>query len=201
MDRSLRCLCSFEEMARIVVSRAVTEAVTSGTSEPVLVDATAGNGHDTLFLARLARTIRGEVLAFDIQQEALDATQGLLTAESLAARLVCASHARLLEYVSGNVAAVMFNLGFWPGSDKTVVTRAEHTLAALRVAADVLLAHGVISVHAYTGHPGGLEEAESVRAWARSLPRKHWRVQEITEANRGDLAKRAETLWLVEKVA
>lgn len=201
MDRALRCLCSFEELARICITRAVTGVADNTGSETVLIDATAGNGHDTLFLARLAQSFCGEVLAFDVQQAALAVTRGHLAKAGLTARLICASHADMNEYVRSSVAVVMFNLGFLPGSDKAVVTRAEHTLAALRVAADVLLAHGVISVHAYTGHPGGLEEAESVRAWARSLPRKHWRVQEITEANRGDLAKRAETLWLVEKVA
>ena len=41
------------------------------------IDATMGKGNDTLFLCELAGE-NGKVLAFDIQQEALDATRELL---------------------------------------------------------------------------------------------------------------------------
>ena len=37
------------------------------------IDGTAGNGHDTLLLSRLAGE-DGMVLAFDVQEKALDAT-------------------------------------------------------------------------------------------------------------------------------
>lgn len=41
------------------------------------IDATMGKGNDTLFLCELAGE-KGKVLAFDIQQEALDVTKELL---------------------------------------------------------------------------------------------------------------------------
>ncbi len=39
------------------------------------MDATMGNGHDTLFLAKLAK----QVYAFDIQEQALEKTQERLS--------------------------------------------------------------------------------------------------------------------------
>ena len=44
------------------------------------IDATMGKGNDTLFLCELAGE-NGKVLAFDIQQEALDATRELLSVQ------------------------------------------------------------------------------------------------------------------------
>lgn len=194
MDRAIASLTSFEALAR----QAVTQAVSLAGAGCVLVDATAGNGHDTVFLARLALPEGGEVVAFDIQAQALEGVQDRLTQEDLHATLVCASHVELREHVPGDVTAIMFNLGFLPGSDKAVVTRKDSTLAALEAAADLLAVHGVLSVHAYSGHPGGKEEVEAVAAWVRALPRKHWRAQAVSEANRSE---KAEFLWLMEKVA
>ena len=59
-----------------------------------VVDATAGNGHDTVFLARLAGP-SGQVHAFDVQEEAIRATRERLEKEGLltpSVRLHLASH-------------------------------------------------------------------------------------------------------------
>lgn len=102
-----------------------------------VVDATAGNGHDTVFLARLAGP-SGQVHAFDVQEEAIRATRERLEKEGLltpSVRLHLASHDRLAELVRSPVKAIVFNLGYLPGGDKKTVTRTECTLAALEQAA------------------------------------------------------------------
>lgn len=122
----------------------------------IFVDATAGNGHDTVFLAELAgRT--GHVYAFDVQTAALGATRNRLEAAGLADRvtLIHAGHENLAGLVPEcTVTAILFNLGFLPGIDKKTATHAETTLAALRAAVRLLGEHGVLSVHLYTGHSG-----------------------------------------------
>lgn len=140
----------------------------------ITIDATVGNGHDTLFLAtRVGAT--GKVYGFDIQQEALDSAYQRLQQAGQTAQvsLYHAGHevmAMVLpESVAGKVKAVMFNLGYLPGGDKQRTTSASTTLAALQVAASLLAPGGVISLFAYTGHPGGREETERVRAWATAL--------------------------------
>ena len=144
----------------------------------VAVDATAGNGHDTLFLAEAVGPA-GRVYAVDVQEAAIAATRARLAEAGLEARihLACAGHEDLTEQVApadrGRVAAVMFNLGYLPGGDHTLTTRPPATLDALNAARGLLAPGGRLSVVAYTGHPGGAEEAEAVRAWAEALSDPH----------------------------
>lgn len=143
------------------------------------IDATAGNGHDTLFLARQIGE-SGRVIAFDIQADAIRATGARLEAEGVADRvtLIQDSHARLGEHAAaGTVAAVMFNLGYLPGGDVALITRREETLAALGQALPVLRCGGLLSIVCYPGHPGGDQESAAVVAWAAELDLKCWSVE------------------------
>lgn len=103
--------------AREVISKVVKKG-------DVAVDATAGNGLDTLFLAKLVGE-SGRVYAFDIQKEALENTRQRLQKEDLLSRveLIRAGHENMEEYVPGHVSAVMFNLGYLPGGNHRVITR------------------------------------------------------------------------------
>ena len=78
----------------------------------LVADATAGNGHDTLMLARLVGP-GGRVYAFDIQEKALCRTRELLAREGMAERvtLVLDGHENMGRHIDGKLAAVMFNLG------------------------------------------------------------------------------------------
>lgn len=163
-----------------------------------VVDATAGNGYDTAFLAGLVGP-EGRVDAFDIQENALNATRKRLQKEGLddgRVQLHLASHAQMAAYVSAPVGAVMFNLGYLPGSDKSCVTRADGTLEALSAAAGLLRMGGIMTVMCYSGHPGGAEETGAVSDWLATLPIGEWLVLNITQANgRAD----APSLFIVHK--
>lgn len=145
------------------------------------VDATVGNGHDTCFLAELVGPA-GRVYGFDIQSGAIDSAQARLAASGLERQVTLKqeSHARMEQTVRGCapgcVKAVMFNLGYLPGSDKRVITASDSTLSALEQSLGLLARGGRISVLAYTGHPGGREEAEAVKAWAATMERALWEV-------------------------
>jgi tRNA A58 N-methylase Trm61 len=134
----------------------------------VAIDATAGNGHDTVFLAKLVGEA-GKVIAFDVQEQAIASTRERLAAEGLLERveLVHGSHGLIAEQVTpGSVAAVMFNLGYLPGGDHAVITRTAETLGALEAARGVLRPGGVLTIVCYPGHVGGDEESAAVVAWA-----------------------------------
>lgn len=136
------------------------------------VDATAGNGHDSLFLARQSGAT-GHVWAFDIQAQALEATRARLEAEGLASRvtLIHSGHQHLAQYLPenlrGRIKAVMFNLGYLPGGDHGIVTHPRHTLAALEASLAWLHPDGMISLMMYRGHSGGQEEHAAIEAWLR----------------------------------
>ena len=167
----------------------------------VFVDATAGNGHDTVFLAEMAGKA-GKVYAFDVQHAALEATRKRLALAGVEERveLIHAGHERMHEYLPvavESVQVIVFNLGFLPGSDKRMITGATTTLAALQTATSLLGIHGLLSVHAYTGHPGGEEECRQVLQFFAELPRQVWRVQLVADGNK---PRNVEWLVLAEKI-
>lgn len=134
----------------------------------VAIDATAGNGHDTLFLAERVGPA-GIVYAFDIQEAALRSTAKRLAAAGMTnVRLFQNDHAHMPSWIEpqhhGNIAAVMFNLGYLPGGDKTMITRTTSTLAAIDAGLQLLRLGGILTVLAYPGHPGGREEMLAVEA-------------------------------------
>ena len=152
----------------------------------VVIDATAGNGHDSLFLARLVGP-QGTVFAFDVQPQAIEQTQRRLNEAGCAnVALLQYDHARLQaavrERCQDEIAVVMFNLGYLPGSDKTVTTRMESTLAAIDGAIELLRPGGMLTVIAYPGHPGGAEEAAAVEERLGPLPDDRFEVRK-TESN------------------
>jgi predicted methyltransferase len=163
-----------------------------------VVDATCGNGHDTLLLAQLVGPA-GRVWAFDIQADALSATRRLLHEAGCLAQteLVAAGHERLGEFVAAPVRAVVFNLGYLPGGDKSCVTRPESTAAAMQQGSDLLIPGGIMTIAVYTGHPGGAEEGAAVEAWAGNLSPALFNVWHCRQASRPATAP-----WLVvvEKV-
>jgi predicted methyltransferase len=143
----------------------------------IVIDATAGNGVDTCFLAELVGP-RGVVYAFDIQEAAITATRKRL--EPLEAqlllpdiRLVLDSHDVMKRHVEqdhvGSVAAAMFNLGYLPGADPSVITKTDSSLAAIEAAVSLLKPGGIVTCVLYPGHPGGGDEAEAVLQWAQAL--------------------------------
>jgi len=161
------------------------------------VDATAGNGKDTLFLAGLVGPA-GRVYAFDIQEEALRSTGALLEKDGLAERvtLLHAGHEEMERLIPGPVDAVVFNLGYLPGGNHTLITRAGATVRALRSALNLIRPGGRTGLVVYTGHPGGGEEYRLVEGVAASLDGKLFRVIKISFINR---AAHAPVVIVIEK--
>ncbi|MGD2116741.1 MAG: class I SAM-dependent methyltransferase [Chromatiales bacterium] len=152
----------------------------------IAIDATVGNGHDTVFLAERVGP-NGKVFGFDVQQTALDNTKGKLQENNLLSRveLLHCSHARMAEKVAqqyhGRIAVIMFNLGYLPGSDKSIITQTQSTLPALQQTLQLLQQGGCLSIMLYPGHAGGDSEAEAVKHWADQLDAS-WRVSHISTA-------------------
>lgn len=162
------------------------------------IDATCGNGHDTLLLARLVGQA-GHVWGFDIQQQAVDETTRQLVVAELSGRvtLLQTGHEELAQHVTGPLQAVLFNLGYLPGGDRSIITRPETTALALEQSLLLLAAGGVLLVTIYPGHGGGADEQAVVESWAAALdPRRAhcWRMGQT------NAAPAAPYLLLVQKV-
>ena len=145
------------------------------------IDATVGNGHDTLFLSQAVGNT-GHIIGFDIQHLSIESTRQRLTESNAqsAITLIEDSHGKMSQYIpiecKTKITAVMFNLGYLPGSDKTVITSKTETLKAIKQALGLIKSGGILSVMAYPGHFGGREETDSVIEYARSLDQKRFKV-------------------------
>lgn len=139
-----------------------------------VIDATCGNGYDCLFLARQVAPL-GLVYGFDVQQSAIIATQQRIKQAGFGAntQLIHAGHEMMQDHIAtkdkGRIKAVMFNLGYLPGSDKKIITRADTTLAALNSAISLLAPSAIITVLAYPGHDGGEQETRQIKNWCEQL--------------------------------
>ena len=133
------------------------------------VDATVGNGWDTLKLCELVGG-KGKVYGFDIQKEAVLRTKERLAQAGFAGRaeIFCCSHSEVEHYIHENIQAFTMNLGYLPGGDKQIVTRSESTLRALEALTKLLGPGGLGLVLVYYGHPGGLEEKAAVETFMAS---------------------------------
>lgn len=134
------------------------------------IDATMGGGRDTLWLC--ARTGEmGHVYAFDVQADALERTRALLAAEGMAARatLFLSGHEEMEKHVAAPVDAVVFNLGWLPGGEKSVTTRVDTTRAAVCAGTRMLKPAGLMTICVYPGHGEGARELATLTDWASAL--------------------------------
>lgn len=149
-----------------------------------VVDATAGNGFDTIFLAHTVGE-KGKVWAFDLQKEALHKAEANLVIEALSSRvnLVRKNHAQFTEDIpleeKGQIGAFLFNLGYLPGGDKEVTTVESTTLSAFKESLQWVRAGGVVVLVMYPGHPEGFREREALLQEASTLPVKNWQCLHI----------------------
>ncbi|MDO5335912.1 MAG: class I SAM-dependent methyltransferase [Eubacteriales bacterium] len=144
----------------------------------VCIDATMGNGHDTLLLSFLAGE-EGLVYAFDIQKEALLHTQTLLEQEKAPRnyRLLLCSHTQMADYaLVGTVSCIVFNFGYLPGGDHSKSTHASTSLQALELSLKLLKKGGLLSLCIYRGGDTGFEEQDAVLKWLKELDPKDYLV-------------------------
>jgi predicted methyltransferase len=163
------------------------------------IDATCGNGYDTLFLAESVGP-DGHVWGFDIQQQALAETGRRLSEAGLSARvtLIKDGHQTLSQHITEPVQAVLFNLGYLPGGDRSIITRPESTAPALEESLTLLAPAGVLAITIYPGHSGGSDEQLTVERWEAALKPRHYHSWRMAQSN---VAADAPYLLFVQKVA
>lgn len=153
-----------------------------------VIDATVGNGNDTLFLCRALTGptgVTGRLYGFDIQQGAIHNTERML-AENLVTTdemdqvlLSVRNHKSFPATIPPrSVKAIVYNLGYLPGqtSDKSIKTEASDTVQSITNALELVCKGGLISIMCYRGHDGGMEEASAVDAMMGQLCPREWKV-------------------------
>lgn len=153
----------------------------------IVVDATMGNGHDIFFLYQQVGN-DGIVYGFDIQHESLKNTLQLFKKNNVEVNLtnlnfILDGHENMNKYIDKPIDAAMFNLGYLPGGDKTIVTKPRTTIKALSTALFLLKKGGVISLIIYYGHSGGLDEKNSLIGYINQLPHSQYTVLSCNYTN------------------
>ncbi|MEM9018319.1 MAG: class I SAM-dependent methyltransferase [Verrucomicrobiota bacterium] len=138
------------------------------------VDATAGNGHDTSFLAERVGT-GGLVIAIDLQEIAIESCRRRCSVHENVSYHV-GGHEEIESLVPQSPQAILFNLGYLPSGDKSIITSPRTTIPALDASLRILNTGGILSVAVYSGHAGGAEEANAVSSWAKNLPSRTFLV-------------------------
>jgi predicted methyltransferase len=155
----------------------------------IVIDATLGNGHDALFIAGLVGE-QGMVVGFDIQESAIHASQLLFKTEDVKAKykFICANHSSILSELNGmsiqRIQCAIFNLGYLPWGDKSIITQPGTTIKALESVMSILEIGGCITVVVYSGHQGAKEEKQSVIDVVSSLDKKKWQTMIYSSLNR-----------------
>lgn len=142
-----------------------------------VVDATCGNGNDTVLLANLVGNA-GKVYSFDIQDVAILSTQKKIEESNLQDRvsLIKDGHHNMASYIDGDISAVMFNLGYLPSGDHSLGTSADTTIKAIEKAMELLKVGGVITIVVYYGGDSGFDEKDKVIEFVRGINQKRFIV-------------------------
>lgn len=148
-----------------------------------VVDATCGNGKDTLILSKNVLTEdAGSVIGMDIQQPAIENTT-LLLKKNLSdlqwkrVHLFHESHTNFPPIAwKKPVKLVVYNLGYLPGGDKTLTTKTENTLQSVQRAMQLIATDGAVSITCYPGHEEGKVEEQALLHMAAGLDSSQWNV-------------------------
>lgn len=166
----------------------------------IVIDATCGNGHDTLKIASFSVSLQN-LFAFDIQEEAIQNTTLLLKKhlspkkqEQIILEKRC--HSTFPSSMEKEtIRLIIYNLGYLPGGDKTKTTLESSTLESIQEGQKLLQPGGMISVTCYPGHLEGEKEQEKILSYTSTLCPQDWSCCHHTWMNR----KKSPTLLLIQK--
>lgn len=148
----------------------------------IVIDATCGNGYDSLFLAQnFLEFFNIKLFCFDIQKKAIDATCDLLK-NNLSKQafdkvsFINDSHENFSKFITTKVNLIIYNLGYLPKSDKTLTTKVTTTLLSIKSALSILDNTGAISITAYPGHEEGKKEEKELLSFFQALDSSKYSV-------------------------
>ncbi len=139
----------------------------------MVVDATCGNGHDSYFLANILTS--GHLYCIDVQQNAIENTKKKLEMyRNISFIQDC--HSNLEKHINHGIDLIVYNLGYLPGSDKTIKTLKDTTITSLKKSLSLLNPNGLITITSYPGHFEGKEEKKAIYKELESIDNSEFSV-------------------------
>ncbi len=156
--------------------------------DAICVDATCGNGNDTLFIANNINE-KGFIYAFDIQKQACVKTSSMLRRNHITnAKVICDSHDNIDKYIDDKIDCAVFNLGYLPKSDSEISTKPKTTICAIEKILELLNVDGFIIICAYVAHDGGMREYNKTLKLCAGLNSKKYQTLLIEQPNKKKIA-------------
>ena len=168
-----------------IISRVITEHVKEG---DLCIDATAGRGNDTAMLCELVGE-NGKVIAFDIQEDAVESTKELLAKKGLSerAQVHLQSHSEMRKYAEkGTVSCITFNFGWLPKGDHNTFTKKETSIPAIEAGLELLKDDGIMTLILYYGRETGFEEKDALLEYLPTIDSAKYTVVEMPFVNRSN---------------
>lgn len=166
----LNCLTNSVNIAKDICKKKIAQG-------DVVVDATMGNGNDTIFLAQLVGD-NGKVYAFDVQKIAINNTREKIIDNNIKCdvQLIHDGHENMDKYIKDNIKLIIFNLGYLPNAQHTITTKVNTTIIAVQKSLELLQRNGIVLLVIYPGHKEGKDEEIALKNFAASLSQKEYNV-------------------------
>lgn len=136
-------------------------------NEDAAIDATCGNGHDSLVLAQILS--HGDLFCYDIQERAIQESKRRLDGLTCRATFFQKSHIDFSD-IHQPVKLIVYNLGYLPLSDKSITTMTDTTLKSVQEALSKVVDGGAVSITCYPGHEEGELEEKALLGFLKTLP-------------------------------
>ena len=144
----------------------------------IAIDATIGNGFDFIVLSKLVLSENfGFLYGFDIQKKALQNTKKIFLDNFdknflNRTKIFQESHEDFSQILE-KPKLIVYNLGYLPGSDKTITTKTESTLKSIK---NGLRISQFLSITCYPGHLEGEKEEVEILNFLKNLDRKEFEI-------------------------
>lgn len=150
----------------------------------IVIDATVGNGNDTVFLGELVGE-SGKIYSFDVQKIAIENTREKLKKNNMEdiVELILDGHENMDKYIKKRVKLAMFNLGYLPNAPRSITTKAETTVLAVKKSLELLKENGIVILVIYHGHEQGKKEKAALEKFTSSLNQKKYTVINLSFTN------------------
>ena len=174
IDKELKRKNTYQGFNLSILNRARQKMQENLKEKDLVIDATTGNGKDSLFLLEIIK--QGYLFGFDIQKKAIENTNNLLKQKYKNYKLFNIGHENMKETLKeykNRISLIIFNLGYLPKSTSTIMTNYKTTIKAIKDGLELLNNKGHIIITIYPGTKTGNQESIKIKEFLKKQKIKY----------------------------
>lgn len=169
IDKTLDKRGTYQGFQKSILNKVKLEIDKQIKPNDIVIDATCGNGLDTLYIAKILN--KGKIIGIDIQNDAIKKTEQLLVKNNIKNyELYNINHKDIykkLKNYENKISLIVLNLGYLPNGDKNITTTWESTKEAIDESMKLLNDKGIILLTVYPGHKEGKIESDNLKSYLK----------------------------------